>query len=249
MPKPYSRKSEFVSVPLATVVAVLLTAAIPGCQTSSPKPAPVTLIDRSPVPRGLPRSEASYESVFRAFHQTSFPEGKWKVDDGILKSVAGPGVDLITAEKYAEYDLELEWNATQGANSGILYGVSEATSETYWSGPEYQINDDANHDDGKTPKYSAGALYDLMAPNGRKRLKPAGAWNHARIVCRNGHVEHWLNGAKILEYDWHGPAARSLIAQSKFSSEPRFMKEINGHFALQHHGAEVWFRNIRITRF
>jgi hypothetical protein len=185
--------------------------------------------------------------AFRGFHQQSFPTN-WICEDGLLRSVPGRGVDLITVENYEDFDFELEWKVSVGANSGILYAVSEAATETYWSGPEMQINDDAHHSDGRTPRFSAGALYDLIAPNDKKRLKPTGEYNHARVVSRHGHIEHWLNGEKIVEYDWESPATRKVVNQSKFKDAPRFMKDRNGHIALQHHGDEVSFRNIRIRR-
>lgn len=230
-------------------LALLLSVA--GCATDSKLEAgkPVTLIDRSIDPASTITQHVSFPDAFRGFHQDGFPAGKWVVDGPILKSVEGNGVDLITKEKYRDFELDLDWKVTNGANSGILYGVSEATSETYWSGPEYQINDDPHHDDGKVPVTSAGALYDLLAPNETKRLKPTGDWNTTRIISRGGHIEHWLNGSKILEYEWDSPALRALISKTKFSNQILFMKESNGYLALQHHGAEVWFRNIRIIRF
>jgi hypothetical protein len=192
--------------------------------------------------------EGKGTDAFRGFRTKEFPSSSWTVQQGALRSVPGRGVDLITREKFTDFDLELDWAVSKGANSGILYGVSEETSETYWSGPEMQVNDDTNHSDGETPKYSAGALYDLIAPNASKKLNPTGEWNHARIVSRKGHVEHWLNGAKILEYEWSGAETLGLIAQSKFKTAPDFMKHREGYVALQHHGAEVRYRNIRIRR-
>jgi len=187
-------------------------------------------------------------NAFRGFHQDSFPEGFWTCQDGILHSIPGKRIDLITREKYEDFDLELDWKLTPGANSGIFIGVSEATAETYWSGPEMQINDDLINPDGKTPNTSAGSLYDLIAPNESKRLKPVGEYNHAGVISRGGHIEYWLNGAKILEYDWDSPAMRELINQSKFKDAPYFMKDRNGYIGLQSEGDEVWFRNIRIRR-
>jgi hypothetical protein len=209
-------------------------------------------------------------SAFRGFHQDSFPTN-WVCEAGVLqvrpapsvnppveefittpavlRSIPGASVDLITREKFKDFELDLEWKVARGANSGVLYGVSEETKETYWSGPEMQVNDDPNHPDGRTPNHSAGALYDLIAPGPNKRLKATGEWNQTRLISRNGHVEHWLNGEKILEYDWDSPVTRKIISESKFKDAPLFMKDRNGYIALQHHGDEVSFRNIRITRF
>ena len=192
--------------------------------------------------------DGSSTAAFRGFHMDSFPKEQWTVEDGLLKSIPGKGVDLISREKFEDFDLELECKVSVSANSGILYGVTEATAETYWSGPEMQINDDPNHPDGLVAKTAAGSLYDLLPPDSHKQLKPTGEFDRFRIVSTNGHVEHWLNGAKILEYDWSGTATRDLIAHSKFKNAPYFMKERNGHIALQHHGDAVWFRNIRIRR-
>jgi len=242
MPRPFLHNGETaLALRLRAVArltaALLLMAAIPGCRFAS-----------SPSAPGNGSAQvAAYEATFRGFHQAGFPKDKWVVKEAVLQSVAGSGIDLITVKQYRDFELDLEWKVTEGANSGILYGVTEETSETYWSGPEYQINDDPHHDDGKTPITSAGALYDLIPPNDRKHLRPTGAWNRTRIVSRLGHVEHWLNGSKILEYEWDSPETRARIHKSKFATHPQFMKDRAGHIALQHHGAEVWFRNIRIT--
>ena len=219
----------------SVILALTLVALLAGCATSSQN----TTLALSTC--------NSITNAFRGFHQQSFPTN-WICDGTTLKSIKGPGTDLITREKFKDFELTLDWKVTKRANSGILYAVSEATTDTYWSGPEMQINDDPNHPDGKTPKFSAGGLYDLIAPNDSKKLFPTGEWNHVRIVSKNGHVEHWLNNAKVVEYDWDSAATRALISNSKFATQPLFMKNRNGHIALQHHGDEVHFRNIRITR-
>ncbi|ACB76635.1 3-keto-disaccharide hydrolase [Opitutus terrae] len=185
---------------------------------------------------------------FRAFRHDAFPEGKWTCEAGVLRSVKGQRVDLITRGEYQDFELELEWKVSFGANSGIMYGVTEAATETYWSGPEMQINDDPHHPDGLQPKTSAGGLYDLIGPSDRGAFKPTGDYNHIRIVSRSGHVEHWLNGIRVVAYEWDSPELRALIQQTKFAQAPLFMKQRRGHIALQSEGDEVWFRHIRIRR-
>jgi hypothetical protein len=191
----------------------------------------------------------SIRANFRAFHGDAFPEGKWTCSDGVLRSVAGQRVDLVTREVYEDFELELEWKVSRGANSGIMYGVSEAGTDTFWSGPEMQINDDPNHPDGLQPKTSAGGLYDLIGPSRRDVLKPTGEFNHVRLVSRNGHIEHWLNGVKVVAYEWNSPEMRALIKGTKFATAPLFMQNRKGHIALQSEGDEVWFRHIRIRRW
>ena len=184
----------------------------------------------------------------RAFHGDAFPDDKWTCDDGVLHSIKGRRVDLITREEYEDFELELEWKVAYGANSGIMYGVTEAGTATYWSGPEMQINDDPHHPDGLTPKTSAGGLYDLIAPSRLDTLKPTGEYNLVRIVSRGGHIEHWLNGVKVVAYEWRSPELLALIKQTKFADAPLFMQSRQGHIALQSEGDEVWFRHIRIRR-
>lgn len=187
-------------------------------------------------------------AALREFRGDAFPAGKWACDDGVLRSIKGQRVDLITREEYGDFELELEWKVSFGANSGIMYGVTEAGAATFWSGPEMQINDDPHHPDGEQPKTSAGGLYDLIGPARRDALKPTGEFNHVRIVSRSGHIEHWLNGVKVVAYEWDSPELRALIAQTKFATAPLFMQSRKGHIALQSEGDEVWFRHIRIRR-
>jgi 3-keto-disaccharide hydrolase len=186
--------------------------------------------------------------AFRAFKRDSFPEKGWAVENGALKTiVGGDRVDLITKDKYQNFELELEWRVSPGGNSGVIYLVTEDESETYRTGPEMQVLDDERHRDGKSPLTSAGSLYALIAP-AVKTVKPAGEWNRARLTIRDGHVEHWLGGKRIVEYDLGSDSLKEKIAQSKFKEFPRFAQNREGHIALQHHGEEVWYRNIRVRR-
>jgi hypothetical protein len=189
----------------------------------------------------------------RAFKGEGFPSKGWILDNGALKTVpkeqGGQVTDLITTEKFKDFELELEWKVAPGGNSGVMYRVAELDKgPAWWTGPEMQILDDDKHGDGKNPLTSAGALYGLIAPNAQKQLKPVGEFNAAKIVFRNNHVEHWLNGAKIVEFTWGSDAVKALAAKSKFADKPRFMAEPEGHIVFQHHGQEFWIRNIRVRK-
>lgn len=187
--------------------------------------------------------------AFRQFKHDGFPKKGWEVVDGTLHVKAGGGAgDLVTKEQFGDFELEFEWKVAPGANSGVMYRVSEDLKEPWQTGPEYQVLDDSRHGDGKNPKTSASALYALVAANSEKSLKPVGDWNKARIVVRGWAVEHWLNGRKVVSIDLASPAARELIAKSKFSGYPKFARESVGHLCFQDHGDDVWFRDIRVRR-
>jgi hypothetical protein len=187
--------------------------------------------------------------AWRGFRRNNFPAKCWSIEGGALKTTPGcdtvDRADLITNDKYKNFDLELEWRVAPGGNSGIIYMVSEDADETWKTGLEMQVLDDERHADGKNPKTSAGALYGLIAPEG-KILRPVGQFNKARLIVRNNHVEHWLNGRKLLEYDLESDTLKSLIAQSKFKANAKFAQNREGYIALQNHGEEVWYRKIRI---
>lgn len=187
--------------------------------------------------------------ALRGFRRDSFPSKCWAIENGSLKTIVGcdeaDRVDLVTKDKYQNFELELEWKVAPGGNSGIIYLVSEDYDQTWNTGLEMQVLDDAKHPDGKDPKTSAGALYGLIAPT-NKVLYPAGQWNRVRLIVQNGHVEHWLNGRKVLEYELNSDQLKHLIAEAKFKDFPRFAQNREGFVALQHHGQEAWYRKIRI---
>ena len=181
------------------------------------------------------------------FGETAFREC-WQ-RKGSIKTVGGcdksDQVDIVTKQKYRNFELELEWRVAPGANSGIVYLISEDQDQTWKTGPEMQVLDDDKHPDGKKPSTSAGSLFDLIAP-GTKSLKPVGEYNKSRVVINEGHVEHWLNERKILEYDLGSVMFKELVAKSKFKGFPRFALNSEGLIALQYHGDDVWYRKIRI---
>ena len=180
---------------------------------------------------------------WRGFRQKAAPAG-WQVVDGALTRVGRAG-DLITAQEFGDFELALEWKLTDGGNSGIMYRVVDAHEATYESGPEMQVLDDARHPDGRSRLTAAGAAFGLYpAPAGV--VKPAGEWNQVRIVVKGGHVEHWLNGQKVVEYDLWSPDWKARVANSKFAQWPSYGLAKKGHIALQDHGDWVAYRNIRI---
>jgi len=186
---------------------------------------------------------------WRGFRRDSFPSKCWVIEGPAIKTVKGcdkaDQVDVITKEKYRNFVLEFEWRVAPGANSGLIYLISEDEDQTWRTGPEMQLLDDDKHPDGKKPTTSAGSLFDLIAP-ANKKLELVGQYNKARLIVNMGHVEHWLNGKKVLEYNLSSAALKDLIAQSKFKSFPRFAQNSEGFIALQYHGDDVWFRKIRI---
>lgn len=185
-------------------------------------------------------------NAWRGFQREDFPVNGWQIENGDLKTVVGGDrCDIITKEKFKDFELEIEWRVSPGGNGGIFYRATEDYPAVWQSAPEMQVLDDSLHNDGKDPRTSAGSLYALIAPM-NKVLLPAGEYNKAKILVKGNHVEHWLNGVKILESELGSDELQSLISESKFKDFSGFAKAREGYIALQHHGEEVWYRNIRI---
>jgi hypothetical protein len=182
---------------------------------------------------------------WRGYRQRTMPGG-WRVIDGALTRVAGAG-DIVTREQFGDFELALEWKVAPGGNSGIFYRVAEGPElETVWqSGPEFQVLDDAGHRDGARPETSAGACYGLY-PVPRGVVRPAREWNDSRILVAGTHVEHWLNGVKVVDYELGSADWEARVRGSKFASLARYGRERRGHIALQDHGDWVAYRNIRL---
>ena len=176
-----------------------------------------------------------------------FPGG-WQIVDGALTRVGTAG-DIVTSEKFRDFELAIEWKVAPGGNSGIFYrGVvapDPKLTPIYHSAPEMQVLDDAKHPDGKSSLTSAGSSYGLY-PAPRGIVKPADQWNSARVVVRGNHVEHWLNGTKMVEYELGSTDWTAKVKASKFNEWPSYGKAAEGVIGLQDHGDRVAYRNIKI---
>jgi hypothetical protein len=180
---------------------------------------------------------------WRSYRKPNAPDHGWEVKDGILTCVAGAhGGDLITEQKFTDFDLRWEWKVPAGANNGIKYLVTEDRPSA--PGHEYQMIDDAIVAD--KPKEKTASFYDVLPPAADKKLKPVGQWNHSRVLLRGNHVEHWLNGEKVLTYELSSPEIIEAISKSKFKNSKGFADKITGPILLTEHHDEASFRNIKI---
>lgn len=181
---------------------------------------------------------------WRGYRSDSMPAG-WSVVDGTLTK-RDPVGDIITREQFGDFELEVDWRLAPGGNAGIFYRVTEEYDYPFWTGPEYQLLDDAGHPDGQSRLTAAGAAFGLYpAPAGI--VKPGGEWNTTRIVARGAHIEHWLNGTKLLEYELWSPEWESKVAASKFGRWPNYGRAKAGFIAIQgDHTGELSLRNVRI---
>lgn len=202
---------------------------------------------------------------WRSARSASFPKAGWMMNDGVLTVLesgggeSAEGGDIVTEERYADFELKLDFKITPGANSGIKYfcqpnldpitGDGSKTQTGSAIGLEFQILDDEKHPDaqkGRSGNRTMGSLYDLIAANAEKHANPAGQWNSAHIIAKGQRVEHWLNGQQLLEYERSSPEFRATVARSKYNRIPGFGEWKDGHILLQDHGNRVSFRNIKI---
>ncbi len=170
------------------------------------------------------------------------PDKGWTVTDGVLSPDPKTSKDIITKAEYESFELTWDWKISPKGNSGVMFHVIEQGDETYESGPEYQLLDNAR---GEPPLERAGSLFALVAPS-QDVPKPVGEWNQSRLVVDHGKCQHWLNGVKVAEYDLNSADFKSRVDHSKFRQWPQFSSSKTGHIALQNHGNAVWFRDLKI---
>lgn len=198
---------------------------------------------------------------WRGAYKDKFPDRGWSIENGTLTIQKSDGSesqsfgDIVTDAEYGNFDLMFDFKLTEGANSGVKYFVVEHQPKPKGSafGLEFQVLDDDKHPDaklGRNGNRTVGSLYDLIPASGKK-TNPIGEWNTGRVVSKGMHVEHWLNGKKVVEYERSSPAFREAVAMSKYkapdyNANGRFGEATKGHILLQDHGELVSYRNIKI---
>ena len=170
----------------------------------------------------------------------------WKISEGVISHTPGGG-DIVSVDVFANFELDFDWKISPGGNSGVLYRVSEAGGAPFDSGPEYQILDNGGEINGKNPLTAAASCYAVYAVS-TDATKPVGEWNSARIIVNGKHVEHWLNGQKVVEYELGSDDWKNRVGASKFTTTPIYGTMPWGRIDLQDHGAAVWYRNMMIER-
>lgn len=243
-----SRTRRPMAAPWLLVVCALATGLLAGCAGTSGDAQPS---DAMPSTAASGDWQVLFDGTdlrhWKGYNRADLPAG-WRIEDGTLHFSPGTeGGDIITRETYGDFELELEWKVAPCGNSGIFYRGVESEGRIYDTAPEMQVLDDSCHADARFPSHRAGANYDLyMATPGVVRA--GGEWNETRIVANGRHVEHWLNGQKVVEYEQGSEAWQARLAASKFRTVPSYGRYLSGVIGLQDHGDPVWYRNIRIRR-
>ena len=229
----------------AALIAAVLAAACVAQSTRSGDTAAATRAASPPLQTasGEWRSLMSTDA-WRGYRETALPSG-WHLMNGELMK-EGTTNDIVTKDQFGDFELEFDWKIAKAGNAGIFYRGTEEYEKIYWSAPEYQLLDDAGHADAKDRRTAAAANY-ALDPSPAGLVKPAGEWNSGRIVVRGGHVEHWLNGQKAVEYELWSPQWEAKVKASKFVDWKNYGRARRGHIAIQgdHEGA-LSLRNVRI---
>jgi hypothetical protein len=180
-------------------------------------------------------------------YKTETPPTGWRAANGELIR-DGAGGDLMTAEQFGDFELRFDWKVTANGNSGVIYRIATTEEYPWQTGPEYQILHNQGHRDGKDPITSAGSNYAVNPPV-KDVTKPVGEWNEGRLIARGSHVEHWLNGVKVVEYEIGSADWEARVKASKFAKMPNYGRVKRGYIALQDHGDLVSYRNVKIRSF
>jgi hypothetical protein len=241
-------------------------------QSKAPKTSGAVLWETAPNSLSEAEKNEGWKLLFdgktlngwRLYSGAAFSNKGWTVENGYIKNAKNTGRpgsgegDVLTTEQFVNFDLRFDWRISTAGNSGVKYFVKERKGEPGAKmyagddgksavGHEYQVLDDDKHPDGKNgPIRQSGSLYSLIAPNPAKKLNPVGEFNYSRILVQDKHVEHWLNGEKVLEYELGSKRLMDIISKSKYKDVPGFGTKFPAAILLQDHGDEVWFRNVKI---
>jgi Domain of Unknown Function (DUF1080) len=215
---------------------------VPAATSTASGATPLTAEQQAAGWRSL--FDGTSTSAWRGYREQSLPAG-WTIVDGILTKT-GSAHDIITKDKFGNFELALDWKIAAGGNAGVFYRGTEEYDHIYWSAPEYQLLDDAGHPDGQSRLTSAGAAY-AVYPSPAGVVKAAGQWNSTLIVVNGNNVQHWMNGQKLLEYDFGSPDWEAKVKASKFVAYPHYGRAASGYIGLQgDHDGTLWLRNIRV---
>ena len=223
---------------LALVATLALTAALGAADT---KPNQLTSAEKAAGWRLL--FDGKSLDGWRSFKKSGPPASGWVVQDGVLTCIkGGKGGDLISRDEFDDFELSWEWSMPPKSNNGVKYFITEKRGGAV--GHEYQMIDDTLvHGDARS---STAAFYLVVAPDPAKEVKPFGQWNHSQVIVRGNHVEHWLNGRKVLTYELGSPAILAQVAKTKFNKVPGFGTKIRGHVLLTYHNDECSYRSIKL---
>jgi len=258
---------------LAAPLLLMTLATCAGDQMAASPDSPTTTDQMAASPTILTAEEkaAGWQLLFdgqtfngwRGLGRDHIQTEHWVIENGNIKKMESGevpvqadgqplrGGDLMTIATFDNFEFSFEWRISAGGNSGVKYNVSEEMSTR--GGPshaalgfEYQVLDDDRHPDGADPDHRTGGLYDLIPPGDNKQVRPVGEYNQSRIVFDGNHGEHWLNGAKVVEFDLGTPEMDSTLAASKYANIDGFGDRRKGHIVLQDHSDAVWYRNLKI---
>ncbi len=230
--------------PFSVLSRLLLASALPllvlACASSSPGPA----TGAAPAGDWQPLLGGNSLDQWRGYRSDTLPAG-WSLANGVLTKT-GSSEDLVTRRSYGDFEITFDWKLAPGGNAGFFYRGTEEYDHIYWSAPEYQLLDDAGHPDGKSRLTAAGADYALY-PSPAGIVHPGGQWNSSRIIVRGAHVEHWMNGKKLLQYELWSPDWKARVAKSKFAAYPGYGMAHRGLLGIQgDHDGKLELRNIKV---
>lgn len=238
--------------PTALTLAALSAASVAfaqnppaGASPATGETTPINVLSAEEMAQGFRLLfDGTSTNGWRGYRAATMPEG-WTASGGSLMKTH-PTTDIITTDEFESFELRLQWRISPGGNSGIMYHLTEQGDAMYTSGPEFQVLDDSGHADGRNRLTSAGSDYGLYAPPAGIVHK-AGEWNDVRIIVRGPHVEHWMNGVKVVQYELWSDEWRRLVQASKFAQWPEYGMAHRGHIGLQgDHPGTVEYRSIRI---